>query len=93
VNLKFEWNKSKAKDNFTKHGISFELAERVFDDPFAVEFLDDREDYDEERFVILGIVDRQILFVAYAERKDAVRIISARRATKYEQKIYNEENS
>jgi uncharacterized DUF497 family protein len=93
VNLKFEWNKSKAKDNFTKHGISFELAERVFDDPFAVEFLDDREDYDEERFVILGIVDRQILFVAYAERKGAVRIISARRATKYEQKIYNEENS
>ncbi len=93
MNLKFEWNKSKAKDNFTKHGISFELAERVFDDPFAVEFLDDREDYDEERFVILGIVDRQILFVAYAERKDAVRIISARRATKYEQKIYNEENS
>jgi hypothetical protein len=91
--LKFEWNKSKAKDNFTKHGISFELAERVLDDPFAVEFLDDREDYDEERFVILGIVDRQILFVAYAERKDAVRIISARRATKYEQKIYNEENS
>jgi uncharacterized DUF497 family protein len=93
VNLKFEWNKSKAKDNFTEHGISFELAERVLDDPFAVEFLDDREDYDEERFVILGIVDRQILFVAYAERKDAVRIISARRATKYEQKIYNEENS
>lgn len=93
MNLKFEWNKSKAKDNFTKHGISFELAERVLDDPFAVEFLDDREDYDEERFVILGIVDRQILFVAYAERKDAVRIISARRATKYEQKIYNEENS
>ena len=91
--MNFEWNKSKAKDNFTKHGISFELAERVLDDPFAVEFLDDREDYDEERFVILGIVDRQILFVAYAERKDAVRIISARRATKYEQKIYNEENS
>jgi uncharacterized DUF497 family protein len=71
----------------------FELAERVFDDPFAVEFLDDREDYDEERFVIVGIADRQILFVAYAERIDAIRIISARRATKYEQKIYNEEDS
>jgi len=54
----------------------------VFDDPFAVEFLDDREDYDEERFVIVGIADRQILFVAYAERIDAIRIISARRATK-----------
>jgi uncharacterized protein len=65
----------------------------VFDDPFAVEFLDDREDYDEERFVIVSIADRQILFVAYAERIDAIRIISARRATKYEQKIYNEEDS
>jgi uncharacterized protein len=93
VNLKFDWNKSKAKDNFAKYGASFELAERVFDDPFAVEFLDDREDYDEERFVIVGIADRQILFVAYAERIDAIRIISARRATKYEQKIYNEEDS
>ena len=82
MNLKFEWNKSKAKDNFTKHGISFELAERVFDDPFAVEFLDDREDYAEERFVIVGIADRQILFVTHAERIDAIRIISARRATK-----------
>jgi uncharacterized DUF497 family protein len=93
VNLKFEWNKSKAKDNFAKHGVSFEPAERVFDDPFAVEFLDHREDHDEERFVIVGIADRQVLFVAYPERIDAIRIISARRATKYEQKIYNEENS
>jgi uncharacterized DUF497 family protein len=91
--LNFEWNKSKARDNFAKHGVSFELAKRVFDDPFAVEFLDDREDYDEERFVIMGMVDRQILFVAYAERKVAIRIISARRATKHEQEIYNEENS
>jgi uncharacterized DUF497 family protein len=93
VSLSFEWSKSKAKVNLAKHGVSFELAKRVFDDPFAVEFLDDREDYDEERFVIMGMVDRQILFVAYAERKDAIRIISARRATKHEQEVYNEENS
>jgi uncharacterized DUF497 family protein len=91
--LNFEWNKSKAKDNFAKHGVSFELAKRVFDDPFALEFLDDREDYDEERFVITGMVDRQILFVAYVERKDAIRIISARRATTHEQEIYFHENT
>ena len=91
--MNFEWNKSKANDNFAKHGVSFELAKRVFDDPFAVEFRDDREDYDEERFVIMGMVDRQILFVAYVERKDAIRIISARRATTHEQEIYGEENS
>ena len=92
-NLNFEWNKSKAKDNFAKHGVSFELAKRVFNDPFAVEFLDDREDYDEERFVITRMVDRQLLFVAYAERKDAIRIISARRANTHEQKSYLEENA
>ena len=91
--MNFEWNKSKAKDNFAKHGVSFDLATRVFDDPLATEFLDDREDYDEERFVIIGMVDRQILFVAYVERKDTIRIISARRATKHEQEVYNEENS
>ena len=91
--MNFEWNKSKAKDNFAKHGVSFDLATRVFDDPLATEFLDDREDYDEERFVIIGMVDRQILFVAYAERKDTIRIISARRATTHEQEIYGEENS
>jgi uncharacterized protein len=84
---------SKAKDNFAKHGVSFELAKRVFEDPFALEYPDDREDYGEERFVIMGMVDRKILFVAYVERKDTLSIISAGRATKHEQEIYNEENS
>ena len=55
MTLKFEWNKSKAKDNFDRHGVSFELAKEVFKDPFAVEFFDDRQDYGEERFVIIGM--------------------------------------
>ena len=58
MNLRFEWNKSQAKANYDKHGVSFELAQKVFKDPFAVEFPDDREDYDEERSVIIGMVDR-----------------------------------
>ena len=58
MNLRFEWNKSKAKANYDKHGVSFELAQKVFKDPFAVEFPDDREDYDEEHSVIIGMVDR-----------------------------------
>jgi hypothetical protein len=58
MNPRFEWNKSKAKANYDKHGVSFELAQKVFKDPFAVEFPDDREDYDEERSVIIGMVDR-----------------------------------
>jgi uncharacterized DUF497 family protein len=86
--LTFEWDEVKAEDNYAKHGVTFELAKRVFEDPFAIEFLDDREDYGEERFVIIGLVDAQVLYVAYTERDDAIRIISARRATKHEQKAY-----
>jgi len=92
MNLNFEWNKSKARDNYAKHGVGFELAEKVFKDPFAVEFPDEGQDYGEERFVILGMVDRHVLYVAYTERKEAIRIISARRATKDEEDAYFQEN-
>jgi uncharacterized DUF497 family protein len=64
MNLEFDWNKSKAKDNYAKHGVSFDMAKRVFKDPFAVEYVDDRQDYGEERFVIIGVVDGYILYVA-----------------------------
>jgi hypothetical protein len=86
--LRFGWDRSKAKDNFAKHGVSFDLAKEVFRDPFAIEFLDDRQDYGEERFVIIGMVGGQLPYVAYAERNEVIRIISARRATKHEQEAY-----
>lgn len=88
MTLLFEWDEAKAADNYAKHGVSFELATRVFEDPFAMEFLDDRVDYGEERFVIIGIVDANVLYVAYTEREEKFRIISARRATRHEQKAY-----
>jgi len=88
MNLKFGWDKSKAKNNYAKHGVSFDLARGVFKDPFAIEFLDDRQDYGEERFVIIGMVDDYLLYVAYTERNEVIRIISARRATKHEQEAY-----
>jgi uncharacterized DUF497 family protein len=93
LNLNFEWNKSKARDNFAKHGVSFELAKRAFDDPFALEFLDDREDYDEQRFAIIGMVEGRIFYVVYAERRNLIRIISARSANRHEQETYLEENA
>jgi uncharacterized DUF497 family protein len=93
MKLKFEWNESKAAANYTNHGVSFDMAKGVFKDPFAAEFLDDREDYGEERFVIIGLADGQVLFVAYTEREDVFRIISARRATEYEQEIYFQQSS
>ena len=88
MNLKFGWGRSKARSNYAKHGVSFDLAKGVFKDPFAVEFLDDRQDYGEQRFVIIGMVDDHLLYVAYTERNEVIRIISARRATNYEEEAY-----
>ena len=93
MNLKFRWNKAKAKKNHRKHGVSFDLAKAVFSDAFAMEFLDDRGDYGEERFVIIGMVDGHILYVAYSERDDVIRMISARRATKHEEQAYYEQGA
>jgi len=89
----FEWDETKAAANDADHGVSFETAKRVFADPFAIERLDDREDYGEDRFIILGMVDDRLLFVAYTLRGDKIRIISARGAEPYEKRQYHEENS
>ena len=80
--------------NLETHGVSFGLAKTVFSDPFAVERLDDREDYGEVRFVIIGMASGAVLlFVAYTERDDRVQLISARRTTTYEQADYYRQNS
>lgn len=66
----------------------------MFRDPFAVERLDDREDYGEQRFVIIGMAEGHVvLFVAYTEREERIRIISARRATQHEQDDYFRQNA
>jgi uncharacterized protein len=94
MKLEFEWHKAKAEGNFRRHGVSFELATTVFRDPFAIERLDDREAHDEERFVIIGVADGEVLlFVACTEREERIRIISARRATQYEQDDYFRQNA
>jgi uncharacterized DUF497 family protein len=92
--LEFEWHDAKAEANLQAHGVSFDLAKTVFKDPFAVERLDDREDYGEERFVLIGMAEGNVvLFVAYTEREGPMRIISARRATQNEQDDYFEQSS
>jgi len=94
MKLKFEWHSAKAEANLCTHGVSFDLAKTVFNDPFAIERLDDREDYGEERFVMIGRAEGNILlFVAYTEREERIRIISARRATQNEQEDYFQQNA
>ena len=92
--MEFEWHDAKADANLKLHGVDFELAKKVFQDPFAIERLDDREDYGEDRFVIVGMVEGQVLlFVTYAERDERIRLISARRATQREQDDYFSQNA
>jgi uncharacterized protein len=94
MELKFEWHDAKAAANFRAHGVSFDLAKTSFSDPFAIERLDDRADYGEERLVMIGMAAGNILlFVAYTEREESIRIISARRATQYEQEDYFKKNA
>jgi uncharacterized protein len=94
MKLEFEWHAGKAETNLRIHGVSFELATTVFKDAFAIEWQDNREDYGEERFVTIGMAEGSaLLFVAYTERDNRVRIISARKVTQYEQDEYFRQNS
>lgn len=89
----FEWDPNKATRNLKDHKVTFEDAAVACGDPFAVEWIDEREDYDEERSVLLGICGREVLYVAYTERGENIRIISARQAEKYEQDGYYRQNA
>jgi uncharacterized DUF497 family protein len=92
--VRFEWDDEKAINNLEKHGVSFGEATEVFYDPNALEGYDAEHSTNEERFFIIGLSSRRLLYVVYAERKDdVVRIISARRAIKKEQEDYEQATS
>ena len=87
MDIEFEWDQRKAAANFAKHGVSFEAAKDVFFDENRLYELDNESD--EERWRTIGIAAGKILFVVYTESNDdVVRIISAREATKREQREY-----
>jgi uncharacterized protein len=90
----FEWDDEKAASNIRDHdGVTFEQAAAAFGDTFAVEWIDEREDYGEARSVLLGMTGGQLFYVAFTERDTNIRIISARRATRHEQDIYFRQNA
>jgi uncharacterized DUF497 family protein len=89
--LEFAWDPQKAAANFAKHGVSFEEAATVFGDALGRVVGDPRHSQGEERFVLMGTSQRQrLLAVMYTERSPAIRIISARTATRRERKAYEE---
>lgn len=89
--IKFEWDSVKAAANIRKHGVSFEEAQSVFYDEFAIQFFDEGHSSNEERFLLLGMsTEASLLLVCHCEREAGrvIRIISARRATKRESAFY-----
>jgi uncharacterized protein len=68
----FEWDDNKATRNYRKHGVSFEEATDVFDDPFSIGELDDWEAYGEERFILVGMAGARLLSVVYTERGERI---------------------
>ena len=90
-NINFDWDASKAAANRRKHGVSFEEAKSVFYDENARQIPDPEHSDSEDRFVLLGLSERlRVLVVvhAYRDAEGVIRLISARRATKSEQRQY-----
>ena len=83
-----EWDEKKDKLNRKKHRISFDTAALVFADPHHREYPDETHSDDEERYIALGLV-QNLLFVVFMEREESTRIISARKATAKEGRLYN----
>jgi hypothetical protein len=91
MDVVFEWDRRKARINSAKHGVSFEEAVTVFADPLARILDDPAHSAGEAREIIVGHSRRQrLLVVSFTERRDAVRIIGARRATRNERDDYQE---
>lgn len=91
MNLTFEWNEEKAKENLKKHKVSFEEAKTVFNDPFLMTFPDIEHSEDEKRYINLGSSSkRRVLIVIHTERDENIRIIGCRKATTKERSTYEE---
>jgi len=86
--MNYQWDPVKSKTNVKKHGIEFADAVGVFDDADAIT-LEDMDSAGEQRFLSIGLdILGRIIVVAYTYRGDEVRVISARKATKQEVRIY-----
>jgi uncharacterized DUF497 family protein len=91
VPLTFEWDSGKAESNLTKHGAGFEAATTIFGDSTSLTTPDPDHSTAERRFITMGrAFDGKLLVVVHTDRGDNIRIISARRANKREQKLYEQ---
>ena len=85
--MQFEWDENKRRANIRRHGIDFLDAALAFAAD-TIEWIDDREDYGEERMIALGLSGLIVLRITYTLRGDTIRIISAQRASRHDEKSY-----
>jgi uncharacterized DUF497 family protein len=91
MKLTFEWDESKEKTNMRKHNVGFDEGKTIFNDPFLLTFPDMDNSDDEERYVSIGLSDRdRILVLIHTDRQGRIRIISCRKATTRERRYYEE---
>ena len=93
--VRFEWNRSKNNANFRNHGVSFDEAKTIFFDENAIEFYDQDHSFAEDRYLMIGLSSKLrlllVIYTVYEGRdEDIIRIISSRKPTKNEQKVYFE---
>jgi len=89
LSLTFEWDEKKADGNLRKHGVSFDEAKTVFNDPFSVTIYDPDHSSREQRYIDIGLSSKgRLIVVSYNERSERIRIISSREATKKEKGEY-----
>jgi len=94
MSLVFEWDQEKATRNEAKHGVTFEEAKTVFNDPFSVTISDPDHSDEEERWLDIGLsAEGRLLVVWYTERGERIRVIGSRKATKNEARAYAHERS
>ena len=88
--MHFEWDDNKEKINIQKHGIDFSTAARVFSDENRLEIYDELHSDTEDRYITIGMIGETayVIMVVYTERDEAIRLISARKATPKERRMY-----
>ena len=91
MELTFEWDEEKGLLNRKKHGVGFDEAKTVFNDPLSITIADLQHSGNEDRYIDIGLSVRgRLLVVSYTERESNIRIISCRKATKSERKTYEQ---
>ena len=90
MGLRFEWDGQKARRNLKKHGVPFEEAATVFGDPLSMTIADPLYSTVEQRWVTLGF--ERLIVVVHTNRGSTIRLISARKATRREKRVYEEED-